>query len=184
VILTRESDVFVPLQKRGELANRNSAKLFVSIHCNAMAKRNVRGTSTYFLDAAKTDEERATAMLENEALKHEEENPGSKNPDEVNLILQDMAQNEFLRESKDLSAFIHGQLKQLDLPDRGIKQAGFAVLKGAFMPAALVETAYISNSQDEGLLRGRDFRDRVAEAIAGGILKYIEQYHRKLASGN
>lgn len=184
VMITRDSDTFVALQKRGESANMSSAGLFVSIHCNANRKSGVRGTSTYFLDAAKTDEERATAMLENAALKHEVEAESAEGKDNINLILQDMAQNEFLRESKDLSSFIHRELvRVLDLPDRGIKQANFAVLRGAYMPAALIETAYISNPQDEGLLRDSAFRDRLAGAVADGIIKYIEQYHRKLSGG-
>lgn len=184
VMISRDSDTFVPLQKRGESANMSNAGLFVSIHCNANRKSSVRGTSTYFLDAAKTDEERATAMLENAALKHEVEAESAEGKDDINLILQDMAQNEFLRESKDLSAFIHRELvRVLDLPDRGIKQANFAVLRGAYMPAALIETAYISNPQDEGLLRDSAFRERLAGAVADGIIKYIEQYHRKLSGG-
>ncbi len=182
VLITRDSDTFVQLQKRGESANMADAGLFVSIHCNANRKSSVRGTSTYFLDAAKTDEERATAMLENAALKHEVEPGEAESKDDINLILQDMAQNEFLRESKDLSAFIHRELvRVLDLPDRGIKQANFAVLRGAYMPAALIETAYISNPQDEGLLRDSAFRERLAGAVADGIIKYIEQYHKKLS---
>ncbi|MCE5271122.1 N-acetylmuramoyl-L-alanine amidase [bacterium] len=182
VLITRDSDILPPLLKRGEMANMADAGLFVSIHCNANRKSSVRGTSTYFLDAAKTDEERATAMLENAALKHEVEAQGEQGKDDINLILQDMAQNEFLRESKDLSTFIHRELvRALDLPDRGIKQANFAVLRGAYMPAALIETAYISNPQDEGLLRDGSFRERLAGAVADGIIKYIEQYHKKLS---
>jgi len=184
VILTREEDVLVPLKNRGVIGNQNGAGLFVSIHCNAHEKRNTRGTSTYFLDAAKTDEERATAMLENASLKYDAEEVGPERLDEINLILQDMAQNEYLRESKDLCAFIQKELVRLkELPDKGIRQAGFAVLKGAFMPAALVETAYITNPNDENLLRSKKFRQQVAEAIAQGILKYIDNYHKKLATG-
>lgn len=185
VLITRNDDTFVPLQRRGQMANMESAGLFVSIHCNAHRNSTIRGTSTYFLDAAKTDEERATAMLENAALKHEIEEQDQEGMDEINLILQDMAQNEFLRESKDLSAFIHREIvRVLGLQDRGIKQANFAVLRGAYMPAALVETAYISNPDDEALLRDAKFRENVARAVSDGIIKYIEHYHRKLASGN
>ena len=89
-----------------------------------------------------------------------------------------------MRESQELSSYIHRELvKRLDIPDKGVRQAGFAVLRGAFMPAALVETAYISNPGDEKLLRSKKFRDKAAEAISRGILAYIEQYHKKLASG-
>ena len=184
VILTRSKDNFIQLGQRGRIANEKGAGLFVSIHVNAQKSSRVRGTSTYFLDAARTDEERATAMLENASLKYEVEQIDTERLDEVNLILQDMAQNEFLRESQELSSYIHRELvKRLDIPDKGVRQAGFAVLRGAFMPAALVETAYISNPGDEKLLRSKKFRDKAAEAISRGILAYIEQYHKKLASG-
>ena len=184
VILTRSKDNFIQLGQRGRIANEKGAGLFVSIHVNAQKSSRVRGTSTYFLDAARTDEERATAMLENASLKYEVEQIDTERLDEVNLILQDMAQNEFLRESQELSSYIHRELvKRLDIPDNGVRQAGFAVLRGAFMPVALVETAYISNPGDEKLLRSKKFRDKAAEAISRGILAYIEQYHKKLASG-
>ena len=96
-----------------------------------------------------------------------------------------MAQNEYLRESKDLSDIIQRELARTSgLNDRGLRQANFAVLRGAYMPAALVETAYISNPGDEKKLNSPAFRDKLAEAITAGIIKYVQQYHRKLASGS
>jgi N-acetylmuramoyl-L-alanine amidase len=186
VLLTRNSDKYIYPPHRGQMANKNNAGLFVSIHVNASKKKSVRGTSTFFLDEAKTDEDRATAMLENASLKYEIDQVDAERLDEVNLILQDMAQNEFLRESYELSTYIHQQLvKRLGIPawGRGVRQANFAVLRGAFMPAALVEIAFISNAQEEKLLRTKKFREKAAEAISRGILVYIEQYHRKLVSG-
>lgn len=185
VILTRDSDEFIPLGDRGKKANEAGANLFISIHVNASDNRSLDGSSTYFLSAAKTDEERATAMLENAALQYEDEQQDEYGRDEINLILQDMAQNEHLRESKDLSSFIQGELARLSgLRDRGLRQANLAVLRGSYMPAALVETAYISNPGDEKNLNSAAFRDRIADAIANGIIKYVEQYHRKLANGS
>jgi N-acetylmuramoyl-L-alanine amidase len=185
VILTRDKDSFVLLAKRGQIANENGAGLFVSIHVNSAERSSFNGSSTYFLDAAKTDEERATAMLENAALQYEIEGTDKKRLDEVNLILQDMAQNEYLRESKDLSTFIQLELATIKgLKGRGLRQANFAVLRGTYMPAALIETAYISNASDEKQLNSARFRTRLAEAITAGILKYIDHYHRKLASGS
>jgi N-acetylmuramoyl-L-alanine amidase len=185
VILTRHQDTFIPLAERGRIANENAAGLFVSIHVNSAKSSGLNGSSTYFLDAAKTDEERATAMLENAALQYEIEGTDQEKRDEVNLILQDMAQNEFLRESKDLSTFIQLELAKIrSLKGRGLRQANFAVLRGTYMPAALVETAYISNSPDEKQLNSSSFRTRLAEAITEGILKYIDHYHKKLVSGS
>ena len=184
VVLTRNNDNFIPLGDRGKIANESGAGLFVSIHVNASKSRDVRGSSTYFLDAAKTNEERATAMLENSSLKYEVEDFNQKSLDDVNLILQDMAQNEYLRESQELSAFIQRELVgKTGLPDKGVRQANFAVLRGAFMPAALVETAFISNPKEESLLNTKEFRQKTARAIVDGINAYIEHYHRKLAAG-
>jgi len=185
VMLTRDKDEFVALARRGRMANESEAGLFVSVHVNASKNRSIDGTSTYFLSAAKTNEERATAMLENGALKYEVEEQEGPHRDEINLILQDMAQNEYLRESKDLSKFIQGELSGISgLRDRGLRQANFAVLRGAYMPAALVETAFISNQGDEKKLNTPVFRNKLAIAITSGIIKYVEQYHRKLANGS
>ncbi len=185
VILTRDKDEFIALARRGRMANDSEAGLFVSVHVNASKNSGLDGSSTYFLSAAKTDEERATAMLENGALKYEVEQQEGPHRDEINLILQDMAQNEYLRESKDLSEFIQGELSGISgLRDRGLRQANFAVLRGAYMPAALVETAFISNRKDEQKLNTSAFRNKLAAAITSGIIKYIEQYHRKLANGS
>jgi len=185
VLLTRDRDEFIPLGDRGKIANDAEAGLFVSIHVNASTNSRIDGSSTYFLSAAKTDEERATAMLENGALKYEVEQQDGQRRDEINLILQDMAQNEYLRESKDLSQFIQKELATVTgLRDRGLRQANFAVLRGAYMPAALVETAFISNRGDEKNLNTPSFRQKLADAIASGIVKYVDQYHRKLANGS
>ncbi|MEA2063448.1 MAG: N-acetylmuramoyl-L-alanine amidase [Gemmatimonadota bacterium] len=186
VVLTRSSDKYIPLGRRGRIANENKAGLFVSIHVNAGKSSRTRGTSTFFLDAAKTNEDRATAMLENASQKYEIEQVDTERLDEVNLILQDLAQNEFLRESYELSTYIHRELmKRCKLPawGRGVRQANFAVLRGAFMPAALVETAFISNPTDEKSLNTKKFREKAAEAISTGILAYIDHYHKKLVSG-
>ncbi len=185
VRMTRDKDVFIPLARRGRMANESGAGLFVSIHVNGSNNRRLDGSSTYFLSAAKTDEERATAMLENGALKYEVEQQDNPHRDEISLILQDMAQNEYLRESQGLSEIIQQELARITgLRGRGIRQANFAVLRGAYMPAALVETAYITNRSDEKNLNTPSFREKLAGAITNGIIKYVEQYHRKLDNGS
>lgn len=185
VLMTRDKDEFIPLARRGRIANESGAGLFLSIHVNGSNNRRLDGSSTYFLSAAKTDEERATAMLENGALKYEVKQQDNPHRDEISLILQDMAQNEYLRESQDLSGIIQQELAGVTgLGSRGLRQANFAVLRGAYMPAALVETAYITNRSDEKKLNTPSFRNKLAGAIANGIIKYVEQYHRKLDNGS
>lgn len=185
ILLIRDNDKYIYAGDRGSIANKLNGDLFVSIHVNASSSRSTNGSKTFFLSEAKTNEDRATEMLENEALKYEVEGKVSPGNDEIGLILQDMAQNEQLRESQDLSMFIQRDLAVINgLKDLGLGQANFAVLRGSYMPAALVETAYISNPGDEKKLNTSAFRDRLADAITNGIIKYVEQYHRKLANGS
>jgi N-acetylmuramoyl-L-alanine amidase len=179
VILTREDDTFLPLGERTQIANRAGADLFISIHANASPETKPRGSETFFLAMAKNDEARAVAALENSAIRFEkpesysEENLAS----DLDLILLDMVQNEYLRESSDLAELIQDQFKgHLSIPSRGIDQAGFYVLNRAYMPAVLVEVAFITNSEEERLLRQGKFRQEVAEGISRGLVKFRTKY--------
>ncbi len=177
VILTRETDVLVPLEERTEMANRNEADLFISIHTNASKKRSARGCETFFLSAAKTDEDRAVAALENSSVRFERSGPVTQEPDDLDYILMDLVQSEYLRESQDLAGTIQKRLEeQLSIPGRGVSQAGFVVLNKAYMPAVLVETAFISNKKEEDLLKKESFRQRIAQALYESIKEFIEKY--------
>lgn len=183
VIMTRVTDTLIALQQRTEIANENFADLFISIHCNASPKwrRNSRGIETYFLSTAKTDEARAVAARENASIKFDMEETG--NIDDVSLILWDLAQNEFLTESSELAEMIQEELvKRLRIPDRGMNQAGFFVLNGAYMPSVLVECAFISHREEERLLRTKRFKQKIAEGIFEGIKRFKEKYETRLSS--
>ncbi len=175
VVLTREDDSYLSLGARTKIANRNRADLFVSVHCNASKKKkDAAGMETYFLSEAKTDEARATAALENSAIKFDEPR---KFDSDLSWILFDLAQSEFLQESSDLAEFIQDEAAPLiTIPNRGINQANFYVLNGAFMPAVLVESAFISNTGEEKLLKDSKFRSKLALGIFRGIRKFIEKY--------
>ena len=178
VILTRNRDLYLSLKERTNMANRNAADLFVSIHCNATAKGvNRSGFETYFLSEAKTNEERAVAALENAALKFDKvEIPN----DDISFIFYDLAQSAFLDESNQFAENIQASAERnLKIPSRGVKQAGFYVLHGAFMPAVLVECAFISNPEEERLLRQKEFQKQLAYCIFQGIKDYIEDYERR-----
>ena len=179
VILTRKDDTFLPLGERTQIANRAGADLFISIHANASPERTPRGSETFFLAMANNDEARAVAALENSAIRFEkpelysEENLTS----ELDLILLDMVQNEYLRESSDLAELIQDHFKRhLRIPSRGVDQAGFYVLNRAYMPAVLVEVGFISNQEEERLLRQSKFREKVAEAICKGLVDFKRKY--------
>lgn len=186
VVMTRDDDIFIPLGERTAIANREAADVFISIHCNAAPrkKRNragMRGVETYFLSLAKTDDARATAAMENSAIQFEQPDRQTANFDDVQLILWDVMQNEFLKESSDLAEWIQESLSAgLAIPSRGVNQAGFYVLNGAYMPAVLVETAFISNPEEERLLKKPSFRQNVAEGIARGLAEFARRYRLQL----
>lgn len=181
VVLTRDRDVFVPLTTRTRMANEARADLFVSIHCNAARSRSGAGFETYFLSEAKTEDARRVAQMENSSLRFENPEIDPEQLGELNFILWDLAQNEYLRESSFLAELVQNGLDdELDLQDRGVKQAGFWVLNGAWMPAVLVETAFISNPSEERLLGSVEFQRKLVDGIADSLLEYVDVYERKV----
>jgi len=184
VFLTREGDEYVSLADRAEKAVQSQAQVFVSIHANWAENRSACGLETYFLSEAKTDWERAVATRENEVFERELANPFIKKEDPVSLILADLAQHEFLVESSELALRIQESALHLMRPsDRGVKQANFYVLRNIFMPAVLVECGFLSNRQEEQLLRRAEHREKIARAIAEGIVNFVKLYELRL-NGN
>ncbi|MGB8658255.1 MAG: N-acetylmuramoyl-L-alanine amidase [Candidatus Zixiibacteriota bacterium] len=177
IILTRDKDELVPLEERAKIANQKGADLFISIHTNASKKKDAQGFEVFFLSAAKNDEARAVAALENSAIRFERADTLSQNRGDLDFILMDLVQSEFLLESSDLAAAIRKHLKtELDIPDRGVNQAGFRVLNQAYMPAVLVEAGFISNRQEEALLKKSSFREKIARAIYESIREFKKKY--------
>ncbi len=177
VRLTRDADVDKPLEERTAFANNLKADVFVSIHANSYRGRGVRGAETFFLsDVATDDEALRVAAIENDALQLQ--GPASGD-DELQMLLWDMAQTAHLQESSVLAEMIQSQLNTLGgAPDRGIKQAPFRVLKGANMPAVLVEVGFLSNPEEERLLSDSTHRQRIAEML----FESINRYRRRQAS--
>lgn len=179
VILTRDRDVFITLGERARIANRSKCDLFVSIHANYSKGKRAHGIETYFLSEARTKWERSVAAFENSVIKYELKDK----VDEKNIlkwILGDMAQNEFLRESQDLAAFVQESIvKKTKSLDRGVKQAGFYVLRGVYAPSILIETGFITNPKEEKKLKSKRYQNRLADGIVAGILKYKRYYERK-----
>ncbi|MGH8005228.1 MAG: N-acetylmuramoyl-L-alanine amidase family protein [Limisphaerales bacterium] len=181
VIMTREDDTFIPLGDRTKIANDAGADLFISVHANANRKRHIAGVTTYFLDVARNDEARALAVAENASIRFEqEENEDFEAMDDLSFILLDMVQNEHQKESEELSKLIQQELADsLRVPDRGVDQAGFFVLNRVYMPAVLVETAFISNPNEEKLLRKGDFQEKIARGVYRGILAFKGKVERQ-----
>ena len=184
VIYTRKTDVFIPLHERAKIANRAAADLFISIHCNTAAKRNgAIGTETFImglhrakdnLDVAKR--ENASILLEDDYTAHYDGyDPES---DEGHIILS-MYQNAHLEQSILLAHSIEEQFtQQVRRKSRGVKQAGFLVLRNTAMPSVLVETGFLSHDNDESFLASTQGQ----EAMAEGIFKAFANYKRNLES--
>lgn len=169
VVLTREDDRAVELAARAEIANRKSGDLFVSLHCNGWFDRDASGLETYFLSPAKTDWSKSVEQAENQ----------SAPADDVEFIVWELVQNKFISSSSELAEVVqHEACLSLGLPDRGVKQAGFRVLVGAYMPAILVEVGFLSNPTEETLLLSRDYQQRLARALGEAILAYCDRQSR------
>jgi len=178
VILTRYHDIFLPLAERTAIANRERADLFISIHANASLKSRTKGFEIYFLsDEASDEEAQAVANMENSVIALEER---KEKGNELSSILWSLAMNEFMNESYELCSHISSQVdNELRLADnRGVKQAGFRVLRGAKMPAILVEAGFISNRSEEGKLKSSKFQNKIVESICAGVKKYKEWIER------
>jgi N-acetylmuramoyl-L-alanine amidase len=179
IILTRKDDTFVPLVKRTNIANDCNADLFISVHCNASFDRSVNGFEIYFLSEKATDSEAAaTAVLENSVLELERRT-GEKNTLLQNLFWS-LAITEYINECSELSGFISAETaNRLKIPNKGVKQAGFYVLRGAQMPSVLVESAFISNYVQESEFSSKKFCVAVADSIYEGVVKYYASKNKK-----
>ncbi len=179
VLLTRNSDRYVTLARRKDLANRADADIFVSIHANASVDARARGVETYYL---KNTDDRATlrlARLENGV------NPLMKGGDvsedaDLPYILSDMVQGYKEGDSVLLARHIQRELvrrlgtRYKSVKDLGVKQGPFYVLDGTYMPSVLVETAFVSNPEEALRLRSSSYRENIAEGIYRGIAGYLE----------
>ncbi|NOZ61721.1 MAG: hypothetical protein GXO74_08560 [Calditrichaeota bacterium] len=176
VLMTRDSDRFVELKERPKFANRNQAKLFISIHANSNPQKSLRGVSTYFLGPDKSNEAREVAQFENSVIKYENKSNYSDMTNEQ-FILSAGAQSMYTKESEDLAGMVQETImEQCGLQNRGVRQANFYVLWGASMPNVLIETAFISNSREEKLLRTPSFQKKLAYSIYVSVKKFKEKY--------
>ena len=178
VVMTRSSDKFIPLWKRADIANKKGADFFISVHANAFRKRWVKGFEVYHFSEATDSMSRAIEAAENNAVKFEEDSINRYSRD-VEAIVCDLKLHEDKKESFGLAYTICRQArKKLYTRNRGVKGAKFHVLKNAQMPAVLVEVGFISNKGEEKLLKTSGYREKVANAIAGGVLAYKKEYER------
>jgi N-acetylmuramoyl-L-alanine amidase len=178
VVLTRDRDVFVSLDERTRIANEAHADLFVSIHCNAARRRNLSGVETWTLNVASDRYAARLAAYENA----EDERRVS----DLRLILADLATKTNAGDARELAQSVQASLVRTlrsrvgSVRDNGVKQALFYVLLGTHMPSILVETAFLSNPEEEARLRSAKYQDGTADAIARGMRDFLDG-RRKLA---
>ncbi len=176
VVLTRDADVFIPLEHRSAKANDARSDLFLSIHANAVEEPGPRGFEIFFLSLDASDEtaERVAAR-ENRAFRAT--SAPMRTADPLVAVLGDMAVSEYMQESDAFAKLANDRLLSV-LPgmSRGVKQAPFIVLMGVQMPSALVEIGFLSNPEEERALGRARRRDRVAGALAQAVLAFGKRY--------
>ena len=179
VLLTRTDDTFIPLAQRAQLANRHDADLFISIHCNASLSPKLKGYEVYFLSETASDPHAdAVARQENAALALEGND--TPTPRQVDAVLRSLVKNANINESSSLAALMDRHLgKRLPEPSLGVKQAAFYVLRGAEMPAVLIETGFLTNPNEEKLLQNASFRKRLVDGIEAGVEAYDERKQKE-----
>lgn len=185
VRLTRNRDTLIALRDRARFANSWRAEgqpaLFMSIHCNAHPLRSETGFETFFLSEARTADARRVQQMEDAAEQYEERNT-ARTP--LDFIMTDLRQNQYLRESSEWAQLIQDRLRQVHPgPNRGVKQAGFAVLVGAFMPAVLVEIGFISNRTEEQMLLDPRQQDTIARQLATSVHDFFRATAGRTAQG-
>jgi N-acetylmuramoyl-L-alanine amidase len=175
VLLTRSTDVFVPLEERTAVANSRAADLFLSIHANSSRNPKARGIETYFLSFARNAHAEAVAARENAI------SPATIK--DLQNLVKAITLNSKIDESRDFAAavqdgLVSGARAHHPVPDRGVHTAPFYVLIGANMPAVLAEIAFVSNPEDEKRLRTPEYRAVLARSLLSGVRRYLESLNR------
>ncbi|MCX7986581.1 MAG: N-acetylmuramoyl-L-alanine amidase [Bacteroidales bacterium] len=185
VIYTRKTDVFIPLHERAEIANKNHADLFISIHANATKNTDVFGMETYAMGLHTNEKNLEVAKKENAAIIFEKdyslhyEGYDPNSPE--SFIIFSLMQNTFLAQSLDFAGHVQNRAREIaSRNDRGVKQAGFLVLWKTTMPSVLIEVGYITNPQEEKYLASDEGQMQIAESIC----KAFGEYKRKIETNS
>ena len=186
VIYTRSKDVFIPLDRRAEIANNAKADLFISIHTNALANnRTAKGASTWTLGLAKSDANLEVAKRENSVILYESDyktryagfNPNSAE----SYIIFEFMQDKYMEQSVHLASLMQKQFRQTcRRADRGVHQAGFLVLKASAMPSILIELGFISTPEEERYLNSEEGAGTMAKGIYRAFLNYKREHELRL----
>ena len=177
VIYTRDTDVFIELHERANIANRNNADIFISVHCNASAASSVYGTETYVMGLHKSTSNLDVAKRENAVILKEDNytkhyDGFDPNSTEAHILFS-LYQNAFMDQSISLASLIQDQFKsRVSRKDRGVRQAGFLVLYKTTMPSVLIETGFLTNRTEETWMKNEKNQDYLSSAIFRAFRDY------------
>ncbi len=181
VIYTRKRDVFVELHKRGMIANKINADLFVSVHCNAVDRPQPCGSETYVLGLRGNTKnmniakrENAVILLEDDYKKNYDYDPNSPE----SIIGLSVLQEENLDESVTFAGMVQDNFKKIKRKDRSVRQDNFQVLRETIMPSVLIELGFISNKQEGRFLNSNAGQNKMAKAIANAVISYVNQLQK------
>jgi N-acetylmuramoyl-L-alanine amidase len=182
VIYTRNSDVFIELNKRAEIANNNKASIFVSIHCNANKNTSAEGYETYVMGMHRNASNLEVAKLENEVVTMEKDYKmkyngyDPKSPETA--IGTTLMQEEYMDNSISLASRVqNGMATNFGRKDRRVKQAGFLVLREIYMPRILIEMGFISNLREGNYMNSEAGQNEIAAGIANAIISYKNEFY-------
>ncbi len=183
IVYTRTDDTFVELDRRGQIANENGGKLFISIHCNSTPKKPTKanGFEVYILRPGRNEDAVRVAEMENAVIKLEDNPKRYKPLTDEQFIVVSMAQSAFVKYSDMAAAMISAEVKKMrEIGVRGVNQAGFLVLVGASMPNMLIETGFLSNKKDEKFLKSERGQTQMASAICRAIKAFRMRYEAQI----
>lgn len=188
VIYTRKTDVFVELYKRAEIANKNNADLFISIHCNGVRSSTPYGTETFVMGLDKSEANLEIARKENAVILMEDNYSDrydyDPNSPEAYIIFS-LYQNVYLDQSLNIASKVQTQFRErVKLNDRGVKQAAFIVLYRTTMPGILIETGFLSNPNEEKFLMSDLGQTYIASAIYRAFKEYKTEYESQKIPSN
>lgn len=186
VVYTRKSDVFVDLDKRADIANKAKANLFISVHTNSTAAKSttVSGADTYILGLARSEENLQVAKRENSVIllednyktKYEGFDPNSPE----SYIIFEFMTNTFMEQSLQFASFVQSDFRNVaKRVDRGVRQAGFLVLRKTSAPSVLIELGFINNQSEAQFLSTKSGQQSMATAIYSGFRKYKRDFDKK-----
>lgn len=184
VIYTRKTDVFIPLQQRANIANRNKADLFVSIHCNALPKGKIsRGMETYTLGMHRANDNLEVAKRENSVIlvedNYKQRYAGFDPRSSESYIMFELLQDRNMSQSIDMARLVQEKVcNNVGRPNKGVKQAGFLVLRETSMPSCLIELGFITTPDEERMLNDKNKVDSIARSIYQAFVRYKNK-HKK-----